>query len=110
MARAYLLGPVREVFAAGSAGVAQRQIRRGPMAGSSFAVEVLTTLNIILTFEQASVSLILSLDTSARRRGMIHHIGPELSLHVIEVMEAIVTSAERRHSVTMQSRCERSTA
>ncbi|WP_219893042.1 Gfo/Idh/MocA family protein [Aquisediminimonas profunda] len=57
-----LLGPVRRVYAASGSGQAERVIRRGPLAGQSFAVEVDSTFNAILEFETASVSLVLSLD------------------------------------------------
>lgn len=58
----HLLGPVRQVFASSAAGKAERTIMRGPAAGTSFAVEVDTTFNVILEFDQASVNLVISLD------------------------------------------------
>ncbi|MFY7834943.1 MAG: Gfo/Idh/MocA family protein [Novosphingobium sp.] len=60
-----LLGPVRRVHAASGSGQDQREIRRGPLAGTRFDVEVDSTFNAILEFETASVSLILSLDVIA---------------------------------------------
>lgn len=57
-----LLGPVRRVHAASASGRDEREIRRGPLAGTRFAVEADSTFNAILEFDTASVSLILSLD------------------------------------------------
>lgn len=58
----HLLGPVRRVYSAAGSGQSERTIRRGPLQGTSFAVEVDTTFNTILEFDNASVSLIVSLD------------------------------------------------
>ncbi|NML92858.1 Gfo/Idh/MocA family protein [Novosphingobium olei] len=57
-----LLGPVRRVHATSASGQDMREVRRGPLAGTRFAVQVDTTFNAILEFETASVSLVLSLD------------------------------------------------
>ncbi|MBC2663756.1 Gfo/Idh/MocA family oxidoreductase [Novosphingobium flavum] len=58
-----LLGPVKRVYAAAAAGQNERTIRRGPLTGTAFPVEVPTTFNTILEFDNASVSFVISLDT-----------------------------------------------
>lgn len=69
-----LLGPVKRVYSASGSGQDERTIRRGPLAGTSFPVEVDTTFNTILEFENASVSLIISLDVvnPAQRAGELY--------------------------------------
>lgn len=61
----HLLGPVKRVYSASSAGKSERRILRGPLAGTTFPVEVDSTFNTILEFETASVSLVISLDVVA---------------------------------------------
>lgn len=70
----HLLGPVKRVYSTSGAGQSERTIRRGPLQGASFAVEVDTTFNTILEFENASVSLIISLDvvTPTHRAGELY--------------------------------------
>lgn len=57
-----LLGPVRQVFATSGRGRTIRSVKRGPRAGTEFAVEVDTSFSTLLRFENATVTLILSLD------------------------------------------------
>jgi len=59
-----LLGPVRRVYASSGAGSAERTIRRGELAGTTFPVTVPTTFSIILEFEQGSVNIVMSLDAA----------------------------------------------
>lgn len=70
----HLLGPVKRVYSTSGSGQSARTIRRGPLQGTSFAVEVDTTFNTILEFENASVSLIISLDvaTPTQRSGELY--------------------------------------
>jgi predicted dehydrogenase len=175
-----LLGSVRRVFASAGAGHAEREIRRGSFSGTRFAVEVASTFNTILEFDQASVSLLMSLDvldlaprpnelfgsagslTLAEplffggtpilfqpgkghqpietnsgpfgrpnrldhahrpaadyrgvglidlaigiREGRPHRTGPDLILHAVEVMEAIVRSGEEKRAIEITSSCNR---
>lgn len=78
----HLLGPVRRVFAAAGSGQAERTIRRGPLAGTSFAVEVDTTFNATLEFETGFVNLTMSLDVVApiQRPGELYGAQGILSL------------------------------
>lgn len=78
----HLLGPVRRVFAASGSGQAQRTIRRGPLQGTSFAVEVDTTFNATLEFETGFVNLTMSLDVVApiQRPGELYGAQGILSL------------------------------
>lgn len=78
----HLLGPVKQVYSASSAGKTERRILRGPLAGTTFAVEVDSTFNTILEFETASVSLVISLDVvaPAHRPGELYGSGGALFL------------------------------
>ncbi|NKJ45075.1 Gfo/Idh/MocA family oxidoreductase [Novosphingobium sp. SG720] len=78
----HLLGPVRRVFATSESGQAQRTIRRGPLEGTSFAVEVDTTFNTTLEFETGFVNLTMSLDVVApiQRPGELYGAQGILSL------------------------------
>lgn len=69
-----LLGPVRRVYATSGAGQKERTIRRGPLAGTTFAVEVDSTFNTILEFDDASVNFIISLDSAlpTQRAGEVY--------------------------------------
>lgn len=70
----HLLGPVRAVYSSSGAGQSERSIKRGPNAGTAFLVEVNTTFNTILEFENASVSFVISLDvvTPTQRPGELY--------------------------------------
>ncbi|MCS0630229.1 Gfo/Idh/MocA family oxidoreductase [Telluria mixta] len=175
-----LLGPVRQVFASAGAGAAQRTIRRGPLHGTSFPVDVPTTFNAVLEFDAASVALTLSLDVAAPtlrpgelygsggtlaladpiffsgepalfqpdqgrtvcaiadrpfstpnrlnhmgrpvadyrgvglvdlaialRHGSAHRTAPDLIVHAVEVMEALVTSGREKRAVPLHTSCAR---
>lgn len=175
-----LLGPVRKVYCSARRGRDERVIQRGPLAGTVFPVEVDTSFCIMLDFEGASVSLVLSLDVSDpsvrpsqlfgthgvmtlpdphffggdvrigragappeiieskdlpfgapnmmsyrgdmvanyRGAGLIdlamsistggaRHIMPAFVAHMVEVMDAILTSASRREAISIISSCER---
>jgi predicted dehydrogenase len=177
-----LLGPVKQVYAAGNRGHDRRTIRRGPQAGTEFPVEVMTSFNVVLEFDQATVNLVTSLDVVtptvrpgdlygsngalsladpiffsgepriiqpdgpvaidaadlpfskpnrlnhggrpvadyrgvglidlalALRGGKAHRTGPDLILHIVEVMESIVRSAQTHSPIAMQSSCQRPAA
>jgi predicted dehydrogenase len=59
-----LLGPVCQVYASTGSGASQRTIRRGPLQGTSFPVDVQTSFNTVLEFDGASVGLAMSLDVA----------------------------------------------
>lgn len=71
----HLLGPVRQVHAASAVGPDRRQIRVGPQAGAHFPVESDTSFLATLTFDQAVVSLIMSLDMADRSLQQNHCYG-----------------------------------
>jgi predicted dehydrogenase len=175
-----LLGPVRQVYASAGSGASERTIRRGPLAGTSFPVEVPTSFNAILEFDSASVGLALSLDVAvptlrpgelfgsggtltladpiffsgdpvlfqpqagrstvptddrpfstpnrlnhfglpvadyrgvglvdlaiAIRKRTDHRTSPQLLIHAIEVMEALVISGRERAAVPLRTSCTR---
>jgi predicted dehydrogenase len=175
-----LLGPVRQVYAAAGAGATQRTMRRGPLEGTQFPVDVATTFNAVLEFEDASVALTLSLDVAtptlrpgelygsggtltladpiffsgepglfqperghaacpiadrpfstpnrlnhmgqpvadyrgvglvdlaiAIRHGTAHRTSPDLIVHAVDVMEAMVASGREKRAVSLRSTCAR---
>jgi predicted dehydrogenase len=57
-----LLGPVRHVQASSAKGENERTVLRGPNAGSRFSVEIDTSYTAVLTFDEATVSFVMSLD------------------------------------------------
>lgn len=61
-----LLGPVRRVYASARRGLAERQIRRGPQAGTNFPVDIATSYAATLSFDAATVTLVMSLDMAER--------------------------------------------
>jgi predicted dehydrogenase len=58
-----LLGPIRQIWAAGSRACETRTVRTGPRAGATFGVSAMTHVETLLTFHSgASASLVLSFD------------------------------------------------
>lgn len=73
-----LLGPVARVFAAGLRPRDERTVHLGPIAGTSFTVEVPTTVQLTTVFEagQQAQSL-LSFDSALERHGIFEVHGTE---------------------------------
>jgi len=76
-----LFGPVSRVAALGRKKLEERTIQTGPQAGTSFAVEVPTTVQVLAEFEagQQATSL-LSFDSALERHGVFEVHGTEGSL------------------------------
>jgi predicted dehydrogenase len=73
-----ILGPVAAVAAIGLKAAEQREILVGPDAGSRFAVEVPSTMNVLAQFEQGAQSQsLLSFDSPLRRQGFVEISGTE---------------------------------
>ena len=73
-----LLGPVDRVAAVGTKAREERQIHTGPDAGTTFAVEVPSTIQIVTAFEQgAQAQSLLSFDSALERHGVVEIHGTE---------------------------------
>jgi len=73
-----LLGPVDRIAAVGSKAREEREIRTGPNAGSTFTVEVPSTIQIVTAFEQgAQAQSLLSFDSALERHGVVEIHGTE---------------------------------
>ncbi|AXB80490.1 Gfo/Idh/MocA family protein [Novosphingobium sp. P6W] len=75
-----LLGPVRSVYASSARGAAERTVLRGPTAGTQFPVDICTTYSAVLTFAEATVSLVTSLDMANPAPHQNHCYGSEAAL------------------------------
>ena len=73
-----LLGPVDRVAAVGTKAREERQIHTGPDAGTTFAVEVPSTIQIVTAFEHgAQAQSLLSFDSALERHGVVEIHGTE---------------------------------
>ncbi|WEK62066.1 MAG: Gfo/Idh/MocA family oxidoreductase [Candidatus Microbacterium colombiense] len=73
-----LLGPVDHVSAVGSKAREERTIHNGPIAGTTFPVEVPSTIQIVTAFEAgAQAQSLLSFDSALERHGVVEIHGTE---------------------------------
>lgn len=73
-----LLGPVDRVAAVGSKAREEREIHTGPLAGTTFPVEVPSTIQIVTAFEGgAQAQSLLSFDSALERHGIVEIHGTE---------------------------------
>ncbi|WP_449407548.1 Gfo/Idh/MocA family protein [Microbacterium maritypicum] len=73
-----LLGPVDHVAAVGSKAREEREIHTGPNAGTTFPVEVPSTIQIVTAFEAgAQAQSLLSFDSALERHGIVEIHGTE---------------------------------
>ncbi|MBO0981681.1 Gfo/Idh/MocA family protein [Microbacterium sp. SD291] len=73
-----LLGPVDRVSAVGIKAREEREIHTGPIAGTTFPVEVPSTIQIVTAFEAgASAQSLLSFDSALERHGIVEIHGTE---------------------------------
>jgi len=73
-----LLGPAERVAAVGSKAREERQIHTGPQAGTTFPVEVPSTIQIVTAFEQgAQAQSLLSFDSALERHGVVEIHGTD---------------------------------
>ena len=73
-----LLGPVDRVSAVGTKAREEREIHTGPNAGTTFPVEVPSTIQIVTAFEQgAQAQSLLSFDSALERHGIVEIHGTE---------------------------------
>ncbi|MFY9713159.1 MAG: Gfo/Idh/MocA family oxidoreductase [Microbacterium sp.] len=73
-----LLGPVDRISAVGIKAREEREIHTGPNAGTTFPVEVPSTIQIITAFEAgASAQSLLSFDSALERHGIVEIHGTE---------------------------------
>ncbi|MDQ0646971.1 putative dehydrogenase [Microbacterium natoriense] len=73
-----LLGPVDRIAAVGSKAREEREIHTGPNAGTTFPVEVPSTIQIVTAFEQgAQAQSLLSFDSALERHGIVEIHGTE---------------------------------
>ncbi len=73
-----LLGPVDSVSAVGTKAREEREIHTGPDAGTTFPVEVPSTIQIVTAFEQgAQAQSLLSFDSALERHGVVEIHGTE---------------------------------
>ncbi|MGW8482044.1 Gfo/Idh/MocA family protein [Microbacterium sp. NPDC055903] len=73
-----LLGPVDRVSAVGTKAREEREIHTGPNAGTTFPVEVPSTIQIVTAFEQgAQAQSLLSFDSALERHGVVEIHGTE---------------------------------
>jgi predicted dehydrogenase len=76
-----LFGPVKDVVARSSTGLKSRAVGRGPHMGKAIAIEVPTTVNAILRFEnEVDVTFTASWDVWSHRRSHIEIYGTEGTL------------------------------
>ncbi|MBW9095772.1 Gfo/Idh/MocA family oxidoreductase [Microbacterium jejuense] len=73
-----LLGPVDRVSAVGTKAREERQIHTGPNAGTTFPVEVPSTIQIVTAFESGQqAQSLLSFDSALERHGVVEIHGTE---------------------------------
>lgn len=73
-----ILGPIATVAALGLKASEEREILVGPDAGTTFPVEVPSTINVLASFEQGAQSQsLLSFDSPLRRQGFFEISGTE---------------------------------
>lgn len=73
-----LLGPVDRVSAVGSKAREEREIHAGPNAGTTFPVEVPSTIQIVTAFEAgAQAQSLLSFDSALERHGIVEIHGTD---------------------------------
>jgi len=73
-----ILGPVAAVAALGLKATDSRLVQVGPQAGTSFDVEVPSTINVLAQFEQGAQSQsLLSFDSPLARQGFVEIAGTE---------------------------------
>jgi predicted dehydrogenase len=73
-----LLGPVDRIAAVGTKAREEREIHTGPNAGTTFPVEVPSTIQIVTAFEQGtSAQSLLSFDSALERHGVVEIHGTE---------------------------------
>ncbi|MFT4307280.1 MAG: Gfo/Idh/MocA family oxidoreductase [Microbacterium sp.] len=73
-----LLGPVGRVAAVGTKAQEERRIHTGPNAGTTFPVEVPSTIQIVTSFEGgAQAQSLLSFDSALERHGVVEIHGTE---------------------------------
>lgn len=73
-----LLGPVDRVAAVGTKAREERQIHTGPNAGTTFPVEVPSTIQIVTAFESGQqAQSLLSFDSALERHGVVEIHGTE---------------------------------
>ncbi|MFT4210999.1 MAG: Gfo/Idh/MocA family oxidoreductase [Microbacterium sp.] len=73
-----LLGPVDRVAAVGMKAREERQIHTGPNVGTTFPVEVPSTIQIVTSFEAgAQAQSLLSFDSALERHGVVEIHGTE---------------------------------
>jgi len=76
-----LFGPVARIAAVGTKAREEREIHTGPNSGTSFPVEVPSTMQIVTAFEQgASAQSMLSFDSALERHGIVEIHGTEGSI------------------------------
>ena len=76
-----LLGPVDRVAAVGMKKQEERQIHTGPNAGSTFPVEVPSTIQVLTAFESGKqAQSLLSFDSALERHGVLEIHGTEGSI------------------------------
>jgi predicted dehydrogenase len=76
-----LLGPVDRVAAVGMKAKQKREIRTGPNAGSTFTVEVPSTMQVLTAFEAgAQAQSLFSFDSALERHGVFEIHGTEGSI------------------------------
>ncbi len=76
-----VLGPVDRVAAVGMKAKEEREIRTGPNAGSTFTVEVPSTIQVITAFESGKqAQSLLSFDSALERHGILEIHGTEGSI------------------------------
>jgi predicted dehydrogenase len=76
-----LLGPVDRVAAVGMKAKEKREIRTGPNAGSTFTVEVPSTMQVLTAFEAGTqAQSLLSFDSALERHGIFEIHGTEGSI------------------------------
>jgi len=76
-----LLGPVDRVAAVGMKAREERQIHTGPDAGTTFPVEVPSTIQVLTAFERgAQAQSLLSFDSALERHGILEIHGTEGSI------------------------------
>lgn len=80
-----VLGPVERVAAVGSKAREEREIHTGPNAGTTFPVEVPSSIQIVTAFEQgASAQSLLSFDSALERHGVVEIHGTEGSIVIAD--------------------------
>lgn len=76
-----LFGPVDRVTALGTKTAAERRIHTGPAAGTTFPVEVPSTMQVLTAFDSgAQAQSLLSFDSALERHGVVEIHGTEGSI------------------------------